>query len=143
MAYIGMPNSKTDVSKSDFVVWVEKYLRLEGNEQLTGLDVYGARCSMLHCHSVYSNLSRKGKCRLIAYASDMYPPILVNSQIDASLVLVSIPALAAAFFNAIDNSLVDLFSTENHRRKAVVEQRLQTLVHNISTKPKLGDAIED
>lgn len=48
MAYLAMPASQEDVTRSDFVRWVERYSKFPCKEQLTGLDLYGARCSMLH-----------------------------------------------------------------------------------------------
>ena len=127
MAYLSMSKGKSDVTKSDFVTWVDKYLKFKCREQLTGLDVYGARCSMLHNHGTASKLSRQGKCRQIGYADKMQPVIVFQPLISPELVLVSIPALAESFFNGVDKCLIDLFS--NPKKKNLAESRLNKLVH--------------
>lgn len=136
MAFLGMQRNKQKVTRSDFISWVERYIHFEGREQLTGKDVYGARCSMLHNHSVYSSLSQKGECRKVLYASQMYPPVRFIPKIDEKSVVVSVPALADVFFTAIDKYMVDLFS--NSDKKQIAEQRLNTLVQNISTTKKMN-----
>ena len=45
-------------------------------EQLTGLDLYGARSALLHEYSVFSRLSREGKCRVIGYADRLAQPVV-------------------------------------------------------------------
>lgn len=129
MAFLGMPAGKLDVTKADFVTWVEKYIQFPGSEQLTGLDVYGARCSMLHTHSVYSALSRRGECRLVGYVDQMYPPVKFNPNVNSNLVMVSVPALAKAFSDGVDKHLIDLFSDKN--KAEIAEKRLQEFVQFI------------
>jgi hypothetical protein len=65
MAYLALPASNEDVTRSDFVRWVDRYMKFPCEEQLTGLDLYGARCAMLHSYAMASDLSRKGKCRQV------------------------------------------------------------------------------
>jgi hypothetical protein len=127
MAFLSMPPYKQSITKSYFVTWVEQYIHFAGNEQLTGLDIYGARCSMLHNHTIESELSRAGKCRKLGYADKMYPPIAYNPTIDKELVIVSIAALAEAFFAGIDKFLIDIFS--DLPKGQVAEKRLNELVH--------------
>jgi hypothetical protein len=65
MAFLDMPAQQQDVTSKDFVAWVDKYFRfpsLPCEDQLTGLDLYGARFGVLHTYSIISNLSRNGKC---------------------------------------------------------------------------------
>jgi hypothetical protein len=73
MAYLSVPASQEDVTRSDFVKWVERYMKFPCKEQLTGLDLYGARCAMLHNYGVASDLSRKGKCRQVGYMDKSVP----------------------------------------------------------------------
>lgn len=132
MAFLGMPAKQLDVTRDDFVTWVERYIQFSSGEQLTGLDVYGARCSMLHTHSIYSRLYREGKCRLIGYADKMDPPVAFNPQVTEKLVVVSIPALAKAFFEGVDKSLIDLFS--DPEKAGIAEGRLKELVHYLPAR---------
>ena len=50
MAYLSLPADREKQSKADFIAWVNSYLKGHEDQpyQYRGLDVYGARCSMLH-----------------------------------------------------------------------------------------------
>ena len=126
MAYLGMPETQQDVTKEDFVTWVERYIRFPCSERLTGLDLYGARCAMLHSFSTVSRLSREGKCRQVGYVSKFAPEVSFNREISKELVMVSIEALAEAFFRGIDRFLVDLY-VDSKRSKAA-DARFQYVV---------------
>jgi hypothetical protein len=57
-----------DVTRRDFVNWVERYA-LPGSElPCTGLELYGARCGLLHSLTAVSKLSREGRIRTLGYA---------------------------------------------------------------------------
>ena len=103
MAYLSMPSKQVDVNKSDFIEWANKYIKFPCKEQLTGKDLYGARCAMLHNYSVFSKMSRRGECRVIGYMDHSIPEVRYNPSVSKSLVLVSIEALANSFFKGIFN----------------------------------------
>lgn len=50
MAFLALPPERDKQGRVDFIVWVETYLK--GHEeqpyQYRGIDVYGARCALLH-----------------------------------------------------------------------------------------------
>jgi hypothetical protein len=132
MAFLNMPANQIDVTRTDFIEWAEKYIKFPCREQLTGSDLYGARCAMLHSYGVVSKMSREGRCRLIGYMSESVPEIRYNPAVNMDLVLVSVPAFAEAFYKGIDQFLVDLFSK---REKAIVaEDRLKWLIQEIPVK---------
>jgi hypothetical protein len=129
MAYLAMPAGQEDVTRSDFVRWVERYIKFSCKEQLTGLDLYGARCAMLHNYGVASHLSRKGKCRQVAYMDKSVPEVRYEPNVSRDLVLLSVPALAEVFFSGVDKFLVDLFLDKN--RAPIAEERLKSLVQSV------------
>ena len=106
MAWIGMPASKQKATRKDFIQWAETYLSFSGHEQLSGPDLYGARCAMLHQFGADSDLSNAGQCRLIGYMTEPLPEIIYRPEVDRGMVLVSVPALAQAFFRGVDSFLV-------------------------------------
>jgi hypothetical protein len=57
-----------DVKKDDFVRWADAYLIPGSALGCTGLDLYGARCGLLHSWSAFSRLSRDRKVKSIWYA---------------------------------------------------------------------------
>ena len=126
MAYLAMPQDQTDVLDKDFINWTDRYIKFPCKNQLTGTDLYGARCAMVHTYSVYSRMSRKGKARLIGYMDKSVPEVRYNPEVNKQLVLVSVPALAEAFFQGIDTFLVDALSDKT--RAPVIEARMKNLV---------------
>ena len=129
MAFLNMPKDQEDVTKQDFIGWVDRYIRFPCNEQLTGKDLYGARCGMLHNYSAFSRMSRNGECRNIGYMDKSVPEVRYNPEVSQSLVLVSVPALAEAFFKGVDQFLIDIFS--NKEKAAIAEERFKKLVHKL------------
>jgi len=126
MAFLDMPEGQKTVSPADFIAWTNRYIKFPCQEQITGLDFWGARCGVLHEYGVESNSSRKGKCRLIGYSDKAIPEVRFHPEIHSSVVMVSIFALKEAFFRAIDDFLVAVFT--NPEKAAVVEPRLQRLI---------------
>lgn len=133
MAYLNMPASQQDVTRRDFIAWAEKYIRFPCAEQLTGLDLYGARCSMLHSYSVVSELSRKKKCRMVGYMNRSVPEVFSNPRVSKDLVMVSVEGLAEAFFKGVDRFIIDLFGDPT--RAPLARKRLRKLVHAFPYKP--------
>ena len=129
MAYVAMPSGQVDVGRKDFVSWVDRYVHFPCKEQITGLDLYGARCGMVHNHSTFSRLTREGKCRTVGYVDQSRPAVIYRPEVSTSLVMVSIRDLAEAFFSGVDRFLVDVFSQPD--RAAIAEERFQKLVHTL------------
>ena len=94
MAYLAMPQDQTDVLGKDFIDLADRYIKFPCKNQLTGTDLYGARCAMVHTYSVNSRMSREGKARLIGYMDKSMPEVRYNPKVNKQLVLVSVPALA-------------------------------------------------
>ena len=129
MAFLNMPPKQTDVTGDDFIKWAERYIRFPCQEQLSGLDLYGARCSVLHAHGIKSKLSRQGRCRMIGYSDHMVPEVSYRPNVSRELVMVSIRALADAFFSGVDRFLVDLFS--DVANATLPEERLKWMHHTL------------
>jgi len=116
-----MAEGQEDVTKDDFVAWAERYIQCPGKEQLSGLDLYAARCGLLHQYGIVSRLSREGKCRQLGYGDKMEPPVRFNPTITKDVVIVSVHALAEAFFQGSDRFVVDVFKDP---KRAEVESLL-------------------
>jgi hypothetical protein len=58
----------TDATRSSFLVWVDNYLLKVKPLGCTALDLYAARCGLLHTLTPDSRLSSEGKVRQILYA---------------------------------------------------------------------------
>ncbi len=53
LTYLGLPAGQKRQGKKDFVDWVNVYLKAHEDQpyKYDGLDVYGARCAMLHVYA--------------------------------------------------------------------------------------------
>lgn len=69
MSALSMPFNKRKVDRDDFIAWVEKYMKTDSTQpyQYQGVDLYGARCGIVHNYGVESNLSNKKQCKEIVY----------------------------------------------------------------------------
>jgi hypothetical protein len=84
---------------------------------------------MLHTYGVVSKMCRDGKSRIVGYMSESVPEIIFNPAVNSKLVLVSVPALAEAFYKGIDEFLVNLFA--NKEKAKVAEERLKQFVQEL------------
>lgn len=50
MAFLALPANRDKQGRADFIAWVDKYLKGHEDQpyQYRGIDVYGARCAVLH-----------------------------------------------------------------------------------------------
>jgi hypothetical protein len=126
MAFLAMPEKQVNVTRTDFIAWCENYIRFPCKAQLTGADLYGARCGMLHTFGVESNVTRAKQGRMIAYMDHGVPEVRYNPAVADDMVMVSILALAESFYRGVDRFLVDLFADQS--RELVVKSRLDKLV---------------
>lgn len=126
MAFLGMPSNQVEVTRRDFESWCDKYVRFSGKQQLTGQELYGARCGMLHTYGIESRSSRAGACRKLGYMDRPDAEIWYDPKFDPNVAVVSIEALAKAFFAGIDRYLVELFADST--RTPVAEKRVQDLL---------------
>jgi hypothetical protein len=68
LAWLNRPASHPDVVKSDFTSWIDLYLLPDSNLSCSSLDLYAARCGIVHSYQAESKLSREGKAKQIWYA---------------------------------------------------------------------------
>lgn len=60
-----VPNEGT---RAAFVRWVDTYMLPDPRIPCAGIDIYAARCGIIHGFSADSNLSRSGQAKKISYA---------------------------------------------------------------------------
>ncbi len=107
--------------------WVETYMDFDSGT-VPGIELYGARCGMLHTYGPISDLSRKGKARLIGYSVGGGPDVIESSVVEG-LILVSVEGLAFAFFRGIAKYL-DVLIADDEKR-ATVTPRLLQMFHEL------------
>jgi hypothetical protein len=68
MAWLNRPVSEEFAIRNDFIRWVDDYLLPNSNIKCEAIDLYAARCAIIHSYSFYSKLSKRGKAKEICYA---------------------------------------------------------------------------
>jgi hypothetical protein len=91
-----------DNNSIDFKNWVNSYLLPDAGLNCNAVDLYAARCSILHSYSAQSSLSRKGQARKIYYVWGSADVLELQKYIDMSYesgktIAVSIDTLNRAF----------------------------------------------
>lgn len=132
IASLDRPDGAVFTSRDDYVRWVDSYLKFE-NGSLAGLEIYSARCAILHTYGSSSRLSEQGKARQVGYIAGGGPDIVESSDIE-NLVLISVEGLAFAFFRAIGRYLESMKS--DLERRKLVAVRLQLMVHEFDVDHK-------
>ena len=69
---------------------------------------------------------------MVAYMDKSVPEVRYNPAVAKDLVLVSVTALAEAFYRGLDQFLIDLFS--DRKKAELADKRLGWLVQKYSTK---------
>jgi hypothetical protein len=68
MAWLNRSEEHPDVTRSDFIQWVDTFLLPDSDLSCTAIDLYAARCSLIHSYIAESKLSRESKASEIYYA---------------------------------------------------------------------------
>jgi len=68
MAWLDRAPDHLDVRRDDFVAWVDTFLLPGSGLHCSAIDLYGARCGILHSLSAESRLYRDGKAKRLYYA---------------------------------------------------------------------------
>lgn len=80
VAWLGSPEEW--ISKKVFLAWTEKYLLKAKPLSCTAVEIYAARCGLLHTFSAESKLSKQGSARHIYYAWGTAEVAILQRSID-------------------------------------------------------------
>jgi hypothetical protein len=113
-----LPDGCTSQSGSDFINWVNKYLKghREQPYKYEGLDIYGARCAMLHAFGSEANFHIKNpNAKILAYhdgGKHMFDP-----AVNQKLVLIGTASFINDVIIAATEFLDDCVKDEDLRRR--------------------------
>ena len=137
MSYLSMPLhkydkkkklyiDKHDVERDDFIAWVEKYMKTDEKQpyQYQGIDLYGARCSVVHNYGVESKLSRNKKCKIFAYAANSLKHFYDPAK-HTEMVVLGVELFIRDFCDAVAKFLADIATDSKLQQQ--VESRLPKL----------------
>lgn len=127
MTFLSMPANQSDARGQDFVVWAAQYVipHLKyGTNEITGEELYSARCAMVHTYTMESAKTRQG-VRVMGYQFDGGLPIVS----DSSAILIRVDYLREAFYSGINKFLMEEFADSGKR--PILETRLRKLMNTI------------
>lgn len=119
MASLTMPEKQKDVTGKDFKKWVKKYMKADSNQpyQYEGIDLWGARCGLVHRYQPDSSYSDRGKCKLFLYTSRKNH--VYESSKSKKVVIISAPRMVRDFYGAMKNFMGDLLKDEEIEEKVI------------------------
>ena len=81
--------------QESFVRWADVFMKPLDQLGCSGLELYSARCGLLHALSPLARLTKAGKAREFAYVT--YPPFSPDQNVAGDLFVVHLPMLWVAF----------------------------------------------
>lgn len=132
MSYLDMPPSQEEVRVNDFIQWAERYLgpSLKNQAtQITGEELYSARCGVVHTYTVESRRTKGGGSRRIGYMVGGSCSIAYDPKIDSGTAMLRLETLRDAFFTGIDQFLTESYADK--QKQPILETRLRNLINTI------------
>ena len=136
MAWLSMPSAQSNVNRKDFINWVETYFPDDFTSKITAVELYSARCAVVHSYGVESALTRfEPNVRSVLYKVGGRPSVNYAPSVDPAYVMVELGYIKDCFYKAIDTFLVKAFSDK--ARAKVIEQRAPKLLIAIPYQPPI------
>src|SRR5262249_53703022 len=123
LAWLNRPYNVEDVRAADFQEWLEAYFLPGSGFGGTTLDLYGARCGLVHSNTSESRLNRQDRARKVFYYRDRDQvktgiiQLLMNERlpplfIDVDQFVAALKTAVERFLNAVavDAAKLDLVS---------------------------------
>ena len=123
-----LDSTETFATRNDFMRWVDDYLLKAKPLKCTSLDLYAARCGLVHTFTPDSQLSTLGKARVICYAwgtarvEDMQHTIDIKNKSD-ELVAVHVDELYQAWQSGLILFAQDLEKDLNRKMRVLTKAR--------------------
>jgi hypothetical protein len=123
LAWLSLPIGSKSVKRNDFCSWIDTYLKTDADQpyQYVGIDVYAARCAMLHSYGSQSNSHRTPNPPKTFGYLDNGPHRADGSP----YVLISIAVLIRDFGRAIRNFL------ESAKRDTDLKDRIDSRIKEL------------
>lgn len=133
MAWLYRPENHPDVQRQDFIEWSEKFLLPGSGLSCNAIDLYSARCALIHSNIPKSKLTREGRAKQLAYAYgpakvSVLQKVIDDKGISSTDAAVHIDSLFEAFTKAIGNYMN--FISENPEKRDIVLTRAKSYYLN-------------
>lgn len=116
----GLERKKGEGTKASFIRFVDGYLLKAIPLGCTALELFGARCGILHAAAAESDLYKKGKVRLVVYAWGTGELDKINETTKllerSDIVAVHVSDLVEAFRNGLADYWMRYLKMKNEKR---------------------------
>jgi hypothetical protein len=129
LSYINMPIDQSKNTRKEFIDWVDKYLKAHETQayQYRGIDIYGARCALLHTFSSEADFHEKNP-NTIRFGYTDGGKHCFKPDVDPNFALIGTICLiddfikgVACFFEDIKKRIVNL------SEKSVLQERINKI----------------
>jgi hypothetical protein len=130
------PDANDDVTRNDFVIWAEKVMDCRRRLGVKGLDLYAARCGVVHTYTPDSKLHRKGHAKRIMYSWGTKEPHDANSLVRGlglTEVFIKVEVLFDTFLYGVERFSDDVL--KDPERERLVLSRDRKLFADVSSFP--------
>lgn len=126
MAWLDLPSGQLETRDTDFISWAERYVLPDSKLECSAIDLYAARCGILHTMSPESRKSRQQKAAQLLYAHGSASPF----QVKLGIARAGMRAHAVRLEHLLDavRAGVASFKSDvlgNPSKKQIVRKRLQ------------------
>jgi hypothetical protein len=105
MAALGQQSANKSKSKERFVLWADSNMDCQQRLGVSSIDLYAARCGIVHSYTIDSDLSEKGQACRILYAwgnADIEEPARFLQSLGCPEKIIKIEALFEAFAHGVE-----------------------------------------
>ena len=107
LAALSRPENQESSTRRDFLTWSDRYVRPDASLGCSSVDLYAARCGVLHTYSAESDLARGRKARRLVYEWKAGPKADTSVPLPAGSIIVEVEALRDAVLRATAEFLLD------------------------------------
>jgi hypothetical protein len=128
MGALARPAAQKNTEKKDFIQWVDEYLKADVSQpyQYRGIDLYAARCGLLHTFGAEADAHRKDPAIPKLGYHNHYERHVLDPTVHAGLVMISLPTLISDLGKALERFNGASWSDVDLRER--VSSRLPTLL---------------
>jgi hypothetical protein len=137
MGYLDMPADKDSNTSADFLRWADTYLIPNMKDAIcTSMDLYSARCGLLHSMSYESNLTRKRDAKNIMYTGGKLKGFDFKSvlrSLGKDDVVINIDDFCISFRKGLKEFIQEI--TADDKKLALMLERAKNMFVSTKTPP--------
>ncbi len=114
MASLARPSGKDKVTRNDFIEWCDKYLKptsLHQQYHYSGVDIYAARCALIHTYGTTAELHEKPN--VVKFLYHDLQSLSHDVYAEDNIVVISTKSLVMDVCKAVESFITECESTSS------------------------------